>query len=675
VNRLRRSVSIAGSIFIIAGLVAAVAVKTATSAPVALAATTVQGTDVYGQTDVTSWPNVKSAGMSFVGVQAADGATVINTEYNSQVTGALAQGLYVMPYVFADPLKIAGGAQFTKAWSVINSIAADPYTSGGQYLPIGLDMESDPAVTSDACYGFTPSQMVTWIKAFFAAEKAKTAAVPVIYTNPNWWKTCTGSSAAFSGDPLWIAGYGVSSPAIPAGWTGYTFWQSSGSGSVGGISGPADLDQLQIAPTATAKTGTSGSIQIETLNSLAGQAVSYAASSALPAGISLTSAGKLSWTSTTPVGLHTVAVTPVSKATPAVIVVPSSWSATIRVHGTIALPTANRSATVGAPISLKLTTSGPDQNAGFAPTLKATGLPAGLSMTSAGAVSGWLTKPGTFTVKVTAADGLGGGGSASFTWTVKAAANSGTAGQVRQVGGSGKCLNDPAGNTATGTRITLWTCNGKSSQRWTAVQDGTLRTGGKCLDTVGNSTAGGTKLQLTTCNAANGAQHWLASNDGQLINPQSGKCLDIQAASAANGAQPVIEPCANSTSQPNEHWIRPAAAIASGQPGKCLTLVDHSFVALKTCANVAAQRWQLRVDGTIRSGPECLTDPLTAVGSRLWADRCDSSKDIITWKLVSAGPIATELKSTLSGLCASASGTELVLATCASTPATTWRVG
>ena len=88
-TRLRRSVSIAGSLLIIAGLVAAVAVWTTASAPVALAATTVPGTDIYGQTGVTSWPNVKNAGMSFVGIQAADGKNVINKNYSSQVTGAI----------------------------------------------------------------------------------------------------------------------------------------------------------------------------------------------------------------------------------------------------------------------------------------------------------------------------------------------------------------------------------------------------------------------------------------------------------------------------------------------------------------------------------------------------------------------------------------------------------
>jgi hypothetical protein len=330
-----------------------------------------------------------------------------------------------MPYVFADPLKIGGGAQFTKAWTVIDSIAAAPYARGGQYLPVALDMENDPAVTSKYCYGLTPAQMVSWITAFVAAAKAKTGLVPIIYTSQSWWNQCTGKTTMFSGDPLWVVDFGVSSPAIPAGWTGYTFWQSSPSGSVEGISGPADLDQLQVAPTVTAKTGTSGSTQIETLNSLAGQTVSYARASAFPAGVSLSSAGRLSWSSAVKAGRYQVAITPASAVS---AVVPSSASVTIRAHGTIALSTKNRSARVGDRVRVKVTTSGPDQHAGFAPVLTASGLPAGLSMTSAGVITGRPYKRGTFKVTVRAADALGGTGAASFTWTISAPADSGTAG-------------------------------------------------------------------------------------------------------------------------------------------------------------------------------------------------------------------------------------------------------
>ena len=680
-TRLSRRGGIAGTaLIIIAGLAVAVATRTTVQEPAALAATSppvVAGTDVSNLTTVTSWPDVKAAGMSFVGVMAYDGASVSNPSYTSQVTGALSAGLFVMPYVVGDPLKVAtGGDQFSdKAWDVIHT-AATPYAAGGQYLPIALDMEEQLQVTSKECYGLTKPQMVNWISEFAAAAKSKTGLAPVIYSNPNWWHDCTGNTKTFTAaDPLWIADYDVASPAILPGWAGYTFWQSSQTATVKGIDGQADLDLMQGAPPAvTAASGASGSVQIETLNSLAGQPVSYAATGSLPSYLSLSAAGRLSWSSSTPVGVHSVTVTPTSKAATRATVIPSSVLATLRVHGKVGLSTANRSSTAGTPISLRVTTSGPDQNAGFAATLRATGLPAGLSMTSAGLITGWPSRPGTYKVAVTAADGLGGTGSASFTWTVKAASDSGTAGQIRQVGGSGKCLDDPGGKTANGTHVDLSSCTGKSSQRWTAVQDGTLRTSGKCLSTAGDSKSNGAKLVLETCNSQDGAQLWQAATDGQLVNPQSDKCLDVPAASAANGTQPVIEPCANSASQPNEHWLRPAAAIASGQPGKCVAASGAAAV-LATCANTTAQHWQPQPDGTLRLNGKCLLEGGTTVRSILSVGSC-SGAAATKWKLVAAGPIATELVNAASGLCASvpASGAKLIIAACANAPATTWHL-
>jgi hypothetical protein len=472
-----------------------------------------------------------------------------------------------------------------------------------------------------------------------------------------------------------VADYDVASPGIPPGWAGYSFWQDADTATVNGIGGQADLDQMQGVPTLTAAAGSSGSVQVETLNALAGQPVTYAAAGALPSYLSLTANGLLSWRSSTPVGLHSVTVTPTSRAATPAPVTPSLVSATLRVHGKVALSTPSRSSTAGAPISLKLATSGPDQNAGFAPTLRATGLPAGLSMTSAGLISGWATRPGTYKVAVTAEDALGGAASASFTWTVKAASDSGSAGVIRQFGGSGKCLDDPGASTANGARVDLWSCNGKSGQRWTFVQDGTLRTGGKCLSTAGNGTASGTRLVLESCASEDGGQLWQAATDGQLVNPKSGKCLDVPAASAANGTAPVIEPCANSASAPSEHWLRPAAAIASGQPGKCVA-ASGAAVVLATCANTAAQHWQPQPDGTVRLNGKCLLEGGTTVRSTLSVGSC-SGAAATKWKLAADGPIATELVNTASGLCAGvpASGTRLVVAACADAPGTSWHVG
>lgn len=672
---------VSGALIIIAGLVIAVGLRTATHllSPAALAATapvTAPGTDVSNLTTVSSWPDVKSAGMTFVGILAVDGTGAdpgYKTSYDSHVPGALGQGLFVMPYVVADPLQTkvpTGTQQFANAWSVISSVTSTPYAPGGQYLPIALDMEAQPTVTSDACYGLSQTQMKTWISQFMVAAAAQTHVTPVIYSNPNWWQTCIGSTNPFGANPLWIANYGVSTPTIPAGWPGYTFWQSSNSATLTGISGAADLDQMAGAPAVvTGAVGGSGTVVLHTLNSLAGQTVTYSAATALPTGASLASDGVFRWSSSTPVGSYAITATP--SATAAVI--PAAVSFALHVHGTITVSAVNRSSVAGTPIWFRVATSGPDQNVGATPTLKATGLPSGLAMSSAGVITGWPSRPGSYQVAVTASDALGGTGSASFTWTVTAAANSGTAGPVRQLGGSGKCLDDPGSKTANGTVIDLSTCTGKSNQSWTTVQDGTLRVLGKCLGVVGDSKSSGARLQLVSCNSGDGGQLWQAATDSQLLNPQSGKCIDVPVASAANGTKPVIEPCANSTSQPNEHWLRPAAPVVSGVPGKCLA-VSGSPVVVAGCANTASQHWQLQPDGTIRLAGKCLTEGGTTSGSILWIGTCSGSA-ATKWKLAASGPIAVKLTSAASGLCLTVpSSGRLVIASCANTPAGTWHV-
>jgi GH25 family lysozyme M1 (1,4-beta-N-acetylmuramidase) len=671
-------------LIVVAGLALAAAAQTAARGPAALAATAaspVQGTDVSSiQGTSINWADV-AASERFVGVKATEGNYYADPDYQADVTKAVAAGLYVMPYVFANPYGSSasnqnagngwGNVQAHYAWTnEISKVTAPAYKSGATMLPIAVDLESDPYVNteknSNECYGLSTTAMVAWIQSFIAQAKTDTGKTPVIYTTTQWWSACTGNSAAFAGDPLWIASYGVTIPSIPSAWSSLAFWQYSQSGAVSGIGGAVDLDSL--GPTQASRVSAAiPAEQIQTLSSLAKQAIPTAGYSAtgLPTGLAISASGKITGTPTA-IGRYSVTVTPPAGAAPA------SMTFAWYVHGAITVPATARTSTAGTAISLKLTTSGPDQNAGNAPTLTATGLPSGLSMSSTGLITGWLTRPGTYKVTVSAHDALDGTGTASFTWTVKAAADSGVVGTVRQVGGSGKCLNDPGGATANGTTLNLWACDGKSFQSWTTVQDGTLRTAGKCLGTVGDSSASGTKLQLITCNAGDGAQHWLASTDGQLVNPQSGKCLDVPVASAANGTEPVIEPCANSTSQASQHWIRPAAAITSGLPGRCIA-VSGSSALLATCSNVTAQHWQPQSNGRVQEGAGCLAETENTVGSPLSVARC-ASGSILQWKLVSAGSVATELVNLASGLCASvpATGTKLVAARCAATPAMTW---
>jgi chitinase len=76
----------------------------------------------------------------------------------------------------------------------------------------------------------------------------------------------------------------------------------------------------------------------------------------------------------------------------------------------------NQTGTVGTAASLQV--SGTDSASGQTLTFSATGLPAGLSISSSGRISGTPTTTATSNVTVTATDTTGAKGSASFTWTI-----------------------------------------------------------------------------------------------------------------------------------------------------------------------------------------------------------------------------------------------------------------
>jgi beta-glucanase (GH16 family) len=144
----------------------------------------------------------------------------------------------------------------------------------------------------------------------------------------------------------------------------------------------------------------------------------------------------------------------------------------------------------------------------------------------------------------TSATASGGQMTMDYVAVYNRAPGGGGAGRTGQIGGNGgKCVDVAAANTADGTHVQLFTCNGTNAQQWTwNTGDSTVRALGKCLDVTSGGTANGTKVQLWTCNGT-GAQVWQSRSDGSLFNPQSGRCLDDPASNTADGTQLQIWDC------------------------------------------------------------------------------------------------------------------------------------
>jgi hypothetical protein len=117
---------------------------------------------------------------------------------------------------------------------------------------------------------------------------------------------------------------------------------------------------------------------------------------------------------------------------------------------------------------------------------------------------------------------------------------------------AGKCADVAAANSADGTAVQLYDCNGSSAQSWSRSTDGTLRALGKCLDVSGGSTANGARVQLWTCNGS-AAQQWTYTSGRDLVNPQADKCLDVTGNNSANATPTQIWTC---TGGGNQKWTR-----------------------------------------------------------------------------------------------------------------------
>jgi hypothetical protein len=159
----------------------------------------------------------------------------------------------------------------------------------------------------------------------------------------------------------------------------------------------------------------------------------------------------------------------------------------------------------------------------------ASGLPAGLSISSTGAITGTPSTAGTYSVTVTATDSAGTSGSVSFSWTVNPSSTSGStsySGTIRLVK-LGLCLDDRYNSSTPGAVVQVWGCNGLPNQQWQVMSNGTIQHNGLCLDARGAGTSSGTKVQLWTCTGKDNQLWDTSSWHIHYDNPSaSGQVLD-----------------------------------------------------------------------------------------------------------------------------------------------------
>jgi beta-glucosidase len=117
--------------------------------------------------------------------------------------------------------------------------------------------------------------------------------------------------------------------------------------------------------------------------------------------------------------------------------------------------------------------------------------------------------------------------------------------------------------------------------------------GGKCVDVAAASTANGTAIQLFDCNGTN-AQQWTIAADGSI--QALGKCLDVTAAGTANGTVTQLFDCNGTGAQ---QWAPQAnGSLVNPESGRCLDATGPSSangtrLQIWDCSGNANQKWTL----------------------------------------------------------------------------------
>jgi lysozyme len=198
------------------------------AARVCPAGTTLEGIDVSIYQGTIDWAKVKADGIVFAFIRVSDGLPPIDSKFQENWTGARAAGV------------VRGAYQFFRQ-------DEDPVAQADLLLDTMGPLEDDdlpPVVDVESTDGAGPAEIVANVRTWADRIRAGTGRRPIIYTGPSFWNVQAGGSAGVTDLYLWLAHWTTSCPDVPKGFTTWTFWQYSSTGTVSGISGAVDRDRF-----------------------------------------------------------------------------------------------------------------------------------------------------------------------------------------------------------------------------------------------------------------------------------------------------------------------------------------------------------------------------------------------------------------------------------------------
>lgn len=178
----------------------------------------IKGIDVSNWQGNINWATVAKSGVAFAYAKATEWTEFVDPSFVTNVTNAKRAGVHVGAYHFAHP-------------------TSDPIAEANHFLSVYTKVETDLLPMLDL--ELPGTNVASWAQKWIDHVRSKAGHDVLVYASPSYIQSYRLQPLV--GHKLWIADYGVSSPAC-APWPAWTLWQHSQTGAVAGIVGNVDMD-------------------------------------------------------------------------------------------------------------------------------------------------------------------------------------------------------------------------------------------------------------------------------------------------------------------------------------------------------------------------------------------------------------------------------------------------
>lgn len=199
----------------------------------------IKGIDVSNIQGNINWNTVAAQGIQFCVIRCGVGNDGIDGDYAGNMRAAQAAGLQVMAYHFIYPL--LNDATHTNRDPVSQ---AQAHFNAAQGVLAACDLEW-PTSDQWGHWGCTASSISQWALEYLQAYSQLSGTPMIIYTYPYYAQSLNlALQPEFAQYPLWIASY-EANPTIPAPWSDWVLWQTTGGGGHLPNGAPVDTDMAK----------------------------------------------------------------------------------------------------------------------------------------------------------------------------------------------------------------------------------------------------------------------------------------------------------------------------------------------------------------------------------------------------------------------------------------------